>query len=320
MHDQRFGDLRSLLQLPPSDEVWAALCQQLDLWPAEPLEALAIPYALEHLARWPAALRCEAPWAWANALLAGQPCPQLTCARSLFVSLYFGLVFPTEDHQRRFDTPHLRHLRELSIVSGTLDIGAIGAWLDGARHLDALQALTIVYELLVDDHLHTLAASPALSRLTKLALRQGYAITVRGALALAASPHLSNLTALDLCYAKVGDEGAHALATSPHLTRLTSLDLSANLITSAGASALASAPQLADLQQLWLSRNPIDAAGAAALLGMPALSALSLLGCDIEADALPALAQQAASRGVTLHLGENPSPTWAEWRSRRAMG
>ncbi len=337
MHDQRFGDLRSLLQLPPSDEVWAALCQQLDLWPAEPLESLAIPYALEHLARWPAALRCDAPPRWVDALLRGQPCPQLVCARALTATIHidlledtplsfntpsfeiFGDPFPTARHQRLFDTPLLRNVRELTLAPRKLDAAALGAWLGGARHLDALHALAIVSEQLNDDHLDALAASPSLARLTRLALCQGYAITTRGALALAASPYISSLTSLDLSYAKIGDEGARALAASPYLTRLTSLDLTANLIDAAGAAALASSPHLAAVQTLWLPHNPINATSAAALLRLPALSALSLVGCDIEADALDALAQQAASRGVILQLGERPT-SWAGWRSRRARG
>ncbi len=220
MHEQLFGDLRSLLQRPPSDEVWAALCELLDLWPAEPLEALAIPYALEHLARWPAALRCDAPRSWIDALQAGQPCPQLSCARALTLIIPFS-IFPTKHHQRMLDAPLLRSLRELTIVPELLDAAALGAWLHRAQHLDALNGLIIVCERLDDDHIDALVTSPSLSRLTSLGLRQGYAITHHGALALATSPHLSNLTALDLCYAKIGDEGVDALAT--FLQSMTSL-------------------------------------------------------------------------------------------------
>ena len=42
---------------------------------------------------------------------------------------------------------------------------------------------------------------------------------------VATSPHLANLTALDLRHNRIGDKGAEALASSPHLINLTSLNL-----------------------------------------------------------------------------------------------
>lgn len=41
--DVLFGELRSLLQEAPSEARWARLCEQLDLWPPEALEAVALP-------------------------------------------------------------------------------------------------------------------------------------------------------------------------------------------------------------------------------------------------------------------------------------
>jgi hypothetical protein len=63
-------------------------------------------------------------------------------------------------------------------------------------------------------------------------------IGAEGAVALAASPHLVNLTYLRLRGNGIGTEGAVALAGSPHLVNLTSLDLSANEIGAEGAVAL----------------------------------------------------------------------------------
>ena len=50
-------------------------------------------------------------------------------------------------------------------------------------------------------------------------------IGVEGAIALATSPTLTNLTSLNLKWNNIGDEGARAIATSPYLAHLTSLDL-----------------------------------------------------------------------------------------------
>jgi hypothetical protein len=62
--DVLFGELRSLLQEAPSEEVWERVCEQLDLWPPEALEAVALPYVLEHVARWPATVERLAPLRW----------------------------------------------------------------------------------------------------------------------------------------------------------------------------------------------------------------------------------------------------------------
>ena len=129
MSDLLFGELRSVLQRPASDETWLALCEQLGHWPAHTLAMVALPYALEHLARWPDALRCEAPRAWADALLNGQACPQLRCARQLTLVMFPGRSFPTPGHLARLDVPSLRGLRALTLLPGELDAAALCAWL-----------------------------------------------------------------------------------------------------------------------------------------------------------------------------------------------
>jgi hypothetical protein len=302
-----FGELRSVLQRPASEETWGALCAQLDLWPVAALEAVALPYALGHLARWPDALSCEAPRAWTNALLAGRPCPQLRCARSIFVTMFPGGIFPTPEQTARLDAPSMRGLRAMTLLPSTLDAPAFCAWFGGAQHLGALRTLMIVSEQLDDAQLEVLAREPALARLTSLALRQGYRITARGARALADSPHLADLTSLDLFYARLGDEGALALASSPHLARLTSLSLIACGVGPAGAQALASSPSLTSLL---LGHNPLGLQGARALLeGSAPLSTLDLRACRLPLDALEELAEQGRARGITaLDLSHNPSP------------
>ena len=68
--------------------------------------------------------------------------------------------------------------------------------------------------------------------------------------ALAESPHLAGLTALDLRSNSANDAGIEALAASPHLRHLTTLRLGNNFIGSAGMRALAAAPWLARLSVL----------------------------------------------------------------------
>jgi len=98
-----------------------------------------------------------------------------------------------------------------------------------------------------------------------------------GAVALALSPHLTNLRELDLSCNEIGDAGAEALAKSPHLTNLRELDLSSNELGDAGAAALALSPHLTNLRVLNLEYNRIGDAGAAALKNSPYLRRCRIL-------------------------------------------
>ena len=120
------------------------------------------------------------------------------------------------------------------------------------------------------------AASPHLKNLTRLDLWNNQ-IGDAGVQALAASPHLSNLTQLYLAGNQIGDAGAQALAASPHLSNLTHLNLWDTQITGAGARAPAASPHLSNLTQLYLAGNQIGDAGAQALAASPHLSNLTHL-------------------------------------------
>jgi hypothetical protein len=118
---------------------------------------------------------------------------------------------------------------------------------------------------------------------------------------VAGSPHLANLTSLDLLYSCPGDEGIAALVRSPNLTRLTELNVGvyysplltvtgmralsgwhalAGLLKLAastdddGAALLAACPAVSGLRDLSLTTGRIGDAGAAALAGSPHLGGL----------------------------------------------
>src|SRR6202140_1564481 len=118
----------------------------------------------------------------------------------------------------------------------------------------------VIFDL-TNDQIEALTASPHLQNLTYLDLGEKH-IGDAGAQALANSPHLQNLTYLNLRGNQIGAAGAQALATSPHLTNLTYLDLWGNQIGAAGAQALATSPHLTNLTYLDLWGNQIGAAGA----------------------------------------------------------
>src|SRR5580698_9446589 len=56
----------------------------------------------------------------------------------------------------------------------------------------------------------------------------------QGAIALAGSPHLANLTDIDLQFTDVGDEGFEALFTSEHLQKLASVTAWGTRLTQEG--------------------------------------------------------------------------------------
>jgi uncharacterized protein (TIGR02996 family) len=76
--------------------------------------------------------------------------------------------------------------------------------------------------------LERIVASPGLARVSALCLYGDLGkqdVGARGASLLARSPHLANLTALELPYCEIGSDGLRALADSPHLTKLEALNL-----------------------------------------------------------------------------------------------
>jgi hypothetical protein len=85
-YETLFGELRSILQNPASIDTWDALYEHLDLWPADTLETLALPYALDIVGRWFDGVERAAPQRWAARLLEGQGAALLALANKLDVS------------------------------------------------------------------------------------------------------------------------------------------------------------------------------------------------------------------------------------------
>jgi uncharacterized protein (TIGR02996 family) len=174
-------------------------------------------------------------------------------------------------------------------------------------HAQALARSPYVHYIDVRDHavgranLLALADSPHLARVTILDLAGWYTydspadlVDDEQAAALAGSPHVSGLTALNLRCNDIGDAGVHALAGSPYLARLTELDLRANPFGDRGLLALACTPGLTGLLDLDLSHADGAATeagwlGLTATTGLAGLRTLSLYGNPISDPARQAL-------------------------------
>jgi uncharacterized protein (TIGR02996 family) len=194
--------------------------------------------------------------------------PSVEQLTSLGLSTPLRLEFPS-------DLPRLKVL-VLETVFG-LHPKTVNDWLT-APTLPALTGLHLTHCWLRDADVLGLRHFPGLTRLTALGLRNNEISSVAVA-ALVTSPHLARLASLDLgLNRRLGDAGALGLAGSPHLKNLTALNLAGCEITDAGAEALAAAPHLANLTDLDLSFNPISEVGLQALAESPHLKRLTRIG------------------------------------------
>jgi uncharacterized protein (TIGR02996 family) len=108
-----------------------------------------------------------------------------------------------------------------------------------------------------------LARSPHLANLSRLEVSH---LGAEGSVALTRSPHLGRLTALGLLGSGLRDEHVVELLEAPCLGQLTDLGLTGNSFTVESVRALASCPRLANLRKLRLGHNNGLREGALAAL------------------------------------------------------
>jgi uncharacterized protein (TIGR02996 family) len=174
------------------------------------------------------------------------------------------------------------HLDLTNTLSGPEFIPAFLA----AAPLNSLRALT-----LAGCGFYTWAVPPLLEVERLRQLRRldlwGNPFGDEGAALIAGSPHLANLTALNLSAHEqqfvdcLHAAGAQALADTPHLTRLRVLDLSDHYIGDAGLIDLVNSPNARSLERLAVAYNEIGElgdSGIEAVVGSANLSNLKELG------------------------------------------
>jgi uncharacterized protein (TIGR02996 family) len=129
------------------------------------------------------------------------------------------------------------------------------------------------------------------------------------AAALAASPHLARVRALNLAGAEVGDAGAQALASSPYASSLTLLSLQGNGIGDTGAQAIADSASLKQLRTLILGQNAIGDEAARAIAAMPHLTTLDLGRNPLHPDTLAKISRIMAARSsLPIESAEESRP------------
>jgi hypothetical protein len=118
-----------------------------------------------------------------------------------------------------------------------------------------------------------LASSPAVARLKALDLTNNR-LDAAACAALGASPHLGALRTLNLSFNAIGSDGLRALAMSPHLNSLEVLSLERCEVGVEGVQALVASPHLPALRELTLSQNPLTNRAAELLAAHPAMARL----------------------------------------------
>lgn len=147
-----FGELRSLLLQPASTQRWIALTEMLSRWPdAAHLEHVAIPYARDHLDRWPPELRTPlGPWQHALDHDPGHaPFLQLLGALSLQGEALLALDDATRAARLAHLATHLGEVRHLTIHDvaspddATIFARLMASWLLEVPWIAKLESITL---------------------------------------------------------------------------------------------------------------------------------------------------------------------------------
>ena len=309
MPQTTFGDLRSALHAPPSEQAWEQVVACLEQL-TTPDQLTAIPYARDHLKRWPASC-CVMPWRWLRQLRADNPAgPHHALGRALRwdeQSLralnpqveqleqtgYMLLKHPALAHVEHVELEHAhrwarRDLRDLPLPAQTRSLKtswhrmtpqrlsrlAQAPWASTLRGLD-LSDTTLTHQL-VD-----LERALGLDQLERLILAR-CALVQEDLLALAKATHLRQLRALDLSFSALGRTALSAMSHAPHLSDLEALSLAFCQIDDEGAHTLALGSPQTKLRHLDCSGNGIGELGWRALMSrwsLGDLRTLSLSSC-----------------------------------------
>lgn len=325
-----FGELRSIAQAPYNDRSWELLVRSLNQWrDHERLVDVVLPYLSAHIARWPSQDRLAIQSWWfadeAGQLIALHPAFALANAITLrpdsvahalllledpaleamrWITLDLSLAKPTQAQLfELFERESLSKVTGLYIWNASLSGPSLLALAD-CPWLGRLVELDLSFNDAGDELADAIARS-SINTLRTLRLSDNN-ISEDGALVLAQSPKLSELSSLSMASNPLGAQGFEALLA---LESLRSLDLRHIGLRSSAASQLGALNPARTLQDLNLSGNLIEEPGALALVGNPdlvSLKKLELIRAGLTPRSALALASVAHLNALThLHLGHN---------------
>lgn len=248
-----FGDVRSLLQQPPSHQSWAQLCAWVERSDDEELEQAVLPYVRQHLSRWPDRMRA-APRAWLDRMLqdSKKRVPAMALVSVLDLRSY-AAARASWNKERDEDLSWILRRTELEYV----------------RHILMHRVSPTVGEL------GALAANPAAAKVESIELGECELPANSDGRALLEVRELVGLREVAWTAAKLDDLFIQRLAEAPLGGQLERLDVSGNALTHVGVARLLSDARFARLRSLSAGKNPAQGRPLAALLsGSTAVSQL----------------------------------------------
>ena len=256
-----FGEVRSLLNCEPSRERWERLCELLDAFAPEELDAMIFPYIDGHLRLWPHEL-CKAPKEWVWRALQDEHLPFWHIVRCMDLS---GAYLKAPDMLTLLKSPHLLRITILEMDSNRIGLEGVEA-LAQSESLGEIEVLNLGFNAMGSQGLRALMGSAALSNLRRLNLESN-ALRDRHALP--------------------------SLAKAPWLQTLQSLSLTRNALKLKELTKLLSKLHAPSLRHLCLDRNPLGSLKplleAHEQGQLPALVHLEVRGCNLKEPACRAL-------------------------------
>jgi uncharacterized protein (TIGR02996 family) len=192
--------------------------------------------------------------------------------------------------------PRVGELAAAEALAGLTGLGLCGNGLgdDGVAvlvrspYFGQLRELDLSFNLVTDAGVRDLATADTLPSLRVLGLSHNELIGVLGAEALARSPHLQRLEALDLVSNDLDDTAVRWLVGRPGLPELVELKLADNRVGDRGVEILVGSAllprMLARSPALDLSRNDVTATGLQTLLACPRL--VPLISLNLSGNAI----------------------------------
>ena len=267
-----FGWLRSLLQRPPSKQLWEELCQLIDKADDQQAREQFIPYIQGYLKRWPKDFERQVPDTWAVSLCQGDGPLKL----ALCDALHLDGEKPADAIEHLVECDYLTGLEHLCLADWTFtdhEIELLAKFLQ----CDALKHLSIHRCELTDAQLALLCQQAQwLGQIQHLSL-WGNQLTAEGLKQIAQTPSLSSLENLSLWDNDVTSEGLEALADAPYFQHLHILDFDDNLIDDKGLIALAHARSIEHITSLEIYENDVSFHGLEAICASPVFSKLEVL-------------------------------------------
>lgn len=276
-----FGQLRSLLQRPADDQLWAEIITLLASQPAQEREQVSLPYVLAYLERWPLGQRSAPAWARAELYASSEASLNTTPYHWLWslidaVEISYQTDLTDEKLINLAQDERMAQMYKLSLEQPNM--GVLG--------------------------LEALARSPYLDSLRSFELNKYYSPAPGWSAALAAAPWLPQLHRLCLSSTMLEPWQLQALVEpwSAHAVAWRELDLSDNPSLGADLSALCDHEPWLELKRLNLSGCRGGSASNLERLHFSAMPHLESLNLASNGDISESLREAASLTEVSLAL------------------